>query len=399
MRIEQHGSATDAYRIFFPLGILLGVGGVSIWPLYYFGATSGYSGRAHMFVQADCFLYAFIAGFLWTAIPRFTGTSAPSRVAQFGLAGTLLAVAITFEAQAFAAGHLLFVIAHLTLIAVVMRRFLRRKFPPPPTFALAGAGLLSGLIGAAINAGVAWESIDPNWDMAGRRTLTEGMVLLLVLGVGGFLGPRLLGFAQLPGLQIVGRPADQSRPPFMVRHGVRVYAAAGFVMLASVLLEYGFAWPMMAWLRAATATGLIASSIRPWRLPAARTTLAWCVWLAHWLIIAGLWLAAAAPRYRIDLLHIVFMGGFTLLILAVGTRVVLSHGNHGLAEEQRSWPLRIGLMTGLIAILARVAAPFVPNSYFSHLAWAALFWMCGIVFWGAYLYRRIRIREPKGADR
>ena len=56
MPAEQHGSATDAYRIFFPLGILLGVAGVAIWPLYYFGATSGYSGRSHMFVQAECFL-------------------------------------------------------------------------------------------------------------------------------------------------------------------------------------------------------------------------------------------------------------------------------------------------------------------------------------------------------
>jgi uncharacterized protein involved in response to NO len=343
-----------------------------------------------MFVQADCFLYAFIVGFLWTAIPRFTGTSAPPRAVQYGLAGTLLAVAICFEAQVFAVGHLLFVIAHLTFIAIVIRRFLHRQFPPPPTFALVGAGVVSGLIGAIINASVAWEWIDPRWDMVGRRTLTEGMVLLLVLGVGGFLGPRLLGFAQLPNFQTMGQLANQSRPPFMVRHGTKVYASAGVLMLASVVLEYSFGWPMMAWLRAAIGTLLIASSIQPWRLPAARTTLAWCVWLAHWLLIAGLWIAAGVPKYRIDFLHIMFMGGFTLLILAVGTRVVLSHGNYALAEERKSWPLRIGLTTGLIALLARSAAPFTPNSYFSHLAWAALFWMCGIVFWGIYLYRRIR---------
>ena len=390
MRIEHHASATDAYRIFFPLGILLGVAGVSIWPLYYFGAASGYSGRAHMFVQADCFLYAFVVGFLWTAIPRFTGSNAPSRVVQYGLAGTLLAVAICFEAQIFAVGHVLFVVAHLTFIAVVMRCFLRRKFPPPPTFALVGAGILSGLIGAIVNAGIAWGWIDPGWDLVGRRMLTEGMVLLLVLGVGGFLGPRLLGFAQLPDFQTIGQPAEQSRPPFMVRHGAKVYAICGVLMLASVLLEYSVRLPTMAWFRAAMGTVLIASSIRPWRLPAVRTTLAWCVWLAHWFLIAGLWIAASVPKYRIDLLHIMFMGGFTLLILAVSTRVVLSHGSYLLAEEKKSWPLRIGLITGLIALLARTAAPFVPNSYFSHLAWAGLFWISGILFWGIYLYRRIR---------
>jgi len=84
--MEIHGKPTDPYRILFPLGILLGVMGVSIWPLYYFGITEGYSGRAHAFVQTDGFLYAFIAGFLLTAIPRFTGTEAPSRRIQYALA-------------------------------------------------------------------------------------------------------------------------------------------------------------------------------------------------------------------------------------------------------------------------------------------------------------------------
>jgi uncharacterized protein involved in response to NO len=72
--METHGASSDPYRIFFPLGIALGAAGVSIWLLYYYGLTEGYSGRAHAFVQTDGFLYAFIAGFLLTAIPRFTGT-------------------------------------------------------------------------------------------------------------------------------------------------------------------------------------------------------------------------------------------------------------------------------------------------------------------------------------
>ena len=65
--MELHGKPTDAYRIFFPLGIVLGAAGVSIWPLYYYGFTEGYSGRAHALVQSEGFLYAFIAGFLLTA--------------------------------------------------------------------------------------------------------------------------------------------------------------------------------------------------------------------------------------------------------------------------------------------------------------------------------------------
>src|SRR5580765_7169482 len=144
MRSIPHGNPTDAYRIFFPLGILLGIAGVLIWPLYYFRFTEGYSGRAHMFVQADGFLYAFVVGFLWTAIPRFTGTRAPSRAIQYALAALLVVIAVSFELQWFITAHVLFVIAHVTTIVVIAQRFVRRQFPPPPTFALVGSGLLCG---------------------------------------------------------------------------------------------------------------------------------------------------------------------------------------------------------------------------------------------------------------
>jgi hypothetical protein len=207
--MAQHGKPTDPYRILFPLGIVLGAAGVSIWPLYHYGVTAGYSGRAHAFAQTNGFLYAFIAGFL--------------------------------------------------------------------------------------------------------LTVTEGMVLLLVLGIGGFLGPRLLGFAALPKFGVV---RETTAPPI---NRILFYKVAGLAVLLSVISQYGFAFPGMAFVRAAAATAVILSTIQPRRFPAVRTTLAWCVWTAHWLVVLSLWLVAIAPRYQIDLLHVMFIGGFTLLILAVGT--------------------------------------------------------------------------------
>src|SRR4026209_2807665 len=180
---EPHGNPTDPYRIFFPLGILMGIAGVSIWPLYYWGVLSGYNGRSHAFVQTDCFLYAFIVGFLWTALPKFTGTSTPSRATQYFVACLLIANVAAFELQYFLAGHLIFVAAHLTVVVVAARRFLQRQHPPPETFVLVGFGLLSGMIGAILEAGIAWEWIPPGLDVLGTRLLTEGMVLLLVLGI------------------------------------------------------------------------------------------------------------------------------------------------------------------------------------------------------------------------
>ena len=385
--MNQHGQPTDPYRIFFPLGIILGAIGVSIWPLYYYGVTEGYSGRAHAFVQTDGFIYAFIVGFLLTAIPRFTGTQPPSRRVQYVLAATIAVCALAFEFQLFIAGQTMFVIAHFMLITLAFRRYRGRQQDPPETFSLVGLGLLSGTLAALINAGIAWNIVGPFWDPLGKRLLTEGMVLLLVLGIGGFLGPRLLGFAQLPQFTNTQRGIEQpgsSKAPF--------YTIAGLVILFSLIAEYGFGLSAMAFVRAAAASIVILATVQPWRLPDVRTTLSWCVWFAHWFVILAVWIVAIVPRYRIDLLHILFIAGFTLLILAVGTRVTLSHGGYALAKERRSWPLRIGISTGLIAMLARVGAPFSGLTYFAHLAWAAILWIGGMLFWGSYLVHLIRRR-------
>lgn len=368
----------------------MGIGGVSIWPLFHWGVTADYSGQAHAFVQTNCFLFAFITGFLWTAVPRFTGTNVPGRAVQYFLAALLMAQLIAFELYYFTAGHLLFVMAHLTFAAMIAASFVRRRHPPPETFVFVGLGVLAGLAAAFVNAGIALTWIQPGWSLLGRRMLTEGMVLLLVLGVGGFLGPRLLGFAQLPNFQNFNKPVLPTTS--RVKWQGLFYAACALMLLSTLVVEYGWGYTSMTWVRAAAATAVVAVTVRPWQLPLTRSTLAWCVWTAYWLLVASLWLVAIFEARHVDYLHVMFMGGFTLLILAVGTRVVLSHGGHGAAEERRSWPLRIGMVATMIAMSARltVLVASTPNSYFSHLAWAAILWIAGVGFWGAYLFRRIR---------
>jgi len=389
-----HGTPTDPYRIFFPLGVLMGIAGVSIWPLFYWGLTEGYSGRAHAFVQANCFLYAFIAGFLWTAIPRFTGTTAPGRAIQYLLAAILVAELVAFESYSFTAGHFLFLAAHALLLAIVVKCVLQRQHPPPETFVLVGLALVTGLAAALINVGMAMGWIWGGLDLLGKRLLTEGMVLLLVLGIGGFLGPRLLGFAQLPNFQNLEKLSNSRSVPRIVNWRGRVNGISGVLLLASVVVEYGWHGPLAdlaVWARAAIATAVVAVNLQPWRLPETRTTLSWCVWMAHWFLLAGLWLVAIFPNRHVDFLHVLFMGAFTLLILAVGTRVVLSHGGYALTEERRSWPLRIAVVASLIGMSARLSVIVVPTQslYFMHLAWAGVLWIVGMGLWGIYLTRRI----------
>jgi len=394
-QIASGGTLKEPYRIFFPLGIAIGVAGVAIWPLYYFAITSGYSGRAHAFIQIEGFIYSFVAGFLLTAIPRFTGTEAPGRRVQLVLAALILTGAVAFDLVSERVGHLAFLAAHAIVVTVAARRFVHRRNPPPETFSLVGVGLLAGGIAAVLNAGIAWQVFDPAFEVLGKRLLTEGMVLLLALGVGGFLGPRLTGFAELPNFQQIGPPSRADVVPRIARNRSPAFAVVGLGILASVIAEYGFAWRGMAMLRAVLASAVIVHTIRPWRLPVTRTTLAWCVWTAMLLLTVGLWASALAPSYRVDALHIVFLGGFTLLILAVGMRVTLSHGGHSLAAEKRSWVLRFGAATVLVAMLARLGAPFAPQTYFAHLAIAALLWIAGLCAWGSYLIRLLARPQPR----
>jgi uncharacterized protein involved in response to NO len=370
----------DPYRLFFPLGLVFGIAGVAIWPLYSSGLTATYSGRAHALVQTYGFLYAFIAGFLLTAVPRFTGTQVPSKAAQCVLAAILTLSVVTSELRSFAVGTTAFVAVHAMLLAMIATRFARRTQKPPPTFSLIGLALIAGAAGAVINAGVAWELVPASLDVLGRRMLTEGMVMLLVLGVGGFLGPRLLGFAALPK---PGAPIAAAGDP-------RMSSIAGLVVLVALVAEYAFDLGWTAYLRAAAISPFLIGTLRLWRRPVIRTTLSWTIWIACWLIALGVWAIAAFPKYRPDFLHVVFVGGFSLLILAIGTRVTLSHGGHDLSAEKRSWPLRIGLTLVLVAALARIGAPFAPNTYFSHLMWASLCWIAGMICWGGYIVSRIR---------
>lgn len=361
----------------------MGFAGLLIWPLVYLGILQGYWGLSHAFLQSNGFLFCYIAGFLLTALPRFTGTENPSIGSQLALAATVVIGAVALESQSDRIAHTAFVAGYLIFFVLVVARFLKRDRKPPETFSLIGIGVFAGFLGSVLNALAAYGVPIDGWALAGKRLPTEGMTLLLVLGVGGFLGPRLLGFEKLSLVNIGGLP-QPAKQHLSLR---MIYLVLGVVILLSIPLEYGLGLTWMHAIRVLAASAVIALSLEPWRLPRAKTTLAWCVWVAVQLTWMGLWLAVIFPAYRVDMLHVLFIGGFTLLILAVGMRVTLSHGGHGLEPERKNWPLRLGLILGMIAVLSRVGAPFSPASYSEHLALASIFLMIALAIWGWRILR------------
>ncbi len=119
---------------------------------------------------------------------------------------------------------------------------------------------------------------------------------------------------------------------------------------------------------------LVARLDRPPTLPGLHRLL---VWLGAWLVPVGFWIAALVPRQRGAALHVLFVGGFAQLALAVATHVVLSHG--GRAERLSQSPPALRAMAVLLA--AAFAARLLAGVDLAHVAsWLAI---AGAAFIGA----------------
>jgi len=126
-------------------------------------------------------------------------------------------------------------------------------------------------------------------------------------------------------------------------------------------------------LRASAATVILLLVWKLPRRPGRRELPAWGVWVSGWLILIGLWVAALLPSRAMAGLHLVFIGGFGLLTIGVGTRVVVMHGGHPPAAERLV--LGAGVAVALAgALIARVASDFVPALGNGLLTSSALLW-------------------------
>jgi uncharacterized protein involved in response to NO len=182
----------EPFRIFFPAGILLGIAGVSLWPLYYAGLIEAYPATAHARLMIEGFMASFIIAFLGTAGPRITSTSPFSRSEVVAiLTLDLLAAGLHFG-DSHRAGDALFVCCIALFVFSIGKRFVRRKDSPSPNFVLVALGLVSGIAGAALLAYSETAQYSRAYQF-GSVLLNEVFVLLPVLGVAPFFIRRFLG--------------------------------------------------------------------------------------------------------------------------------------------------------------------------------------------------------------
>lgn len=374
---------SEPFRLFFPLGVLLGWVGVGHWLLYAIGVADSYSCVRHGLLQTQAFLMAFAMGFLWTALPRRLSAPAASSL-EIGLATTaLVATTVLLVADRWVLAEFGYLALFGMLLQFAVRRFANGSAHrrPPAAFVLVALGAAQGIAGATlIVARLSFEA--PAWTTSfGALLVEQGVFLCFVMGIGGLVLPLMGGAAP---------PADLGSSPRETWKAFG-YLALGLTLFASLVAEQLGAPREGQIVRGLTVAVGLGIGGGAWRLPAKPGLHRRLVWLAAWLTPTGLLVAGLFPDYRVPALHILFIGGFSLMTFGVATHVSLSHigsGEAALGSPRWVMALAVGIV---LAMMARVAAD-MSETYFQHLGWAAALWMTSSAIWLACLAPRLARR-------
>ncbi|OGG44241.1 MAG: hypothetical protein A3F84_09605 [Candidatus Handelsmanbacteria bacterium RIFCSPLOWO2_12_FULL_64_10] len=337
---------------------------------YEVGWTEQYSCFYHGLVQIQGFQACFVVGFLMTALPKFLEAPGARPYELFLNFGLVLSSLIGLMIGNWTVAELGFVALILHTVLFATRRLRRRKDLPPDEFVFIPFGLLCALTGGLMLLGQATVE-------TGRRLVEQGMMLFMIMAVGGFLVPRLLGLPRMPGAETR-------------RTRMTLYLIAGGILLLSFAVESAASGPAGRLLRAAVVSLYFFGALRVHRLPRRKMWHVRLLYLSLYLVLSGLWLSGLFPDYEVVALHVTFVGGFSLMTLCIGARVVVSHcGFESLWERNIAAVVILGVCF-LAALGLRVGADLYPDAYFLLLALAAGFWVAGAAVWGGYFAPKMR---------
>jgi uncharacterized protein involved in response to NO len=372
----------DPWRLFFPLGLLLAWAGVLEWLLYALGLVEAYPATFHATVQIQGFMTCMAFGFLYTFVPRRTATPEPGALQLAASAAAPVAAALAAWGGHLAVAEAFWLAGLAATAAFVLRRVLASAGAArvPGVFIWVPAGLVAAALGAALVAvaAVLGPQEEPSLWRVGRGLLLQGFVTALVVGVGGTMIPTLT------------RGATAPAPPAGPLAGRTAQAVAAALFLATFPLEeYGPARGALA-LRALVCGAVLVSTARLWRPPTLPGLHRRVIWLSAWLLPTGYAVAAALPELRTAALHLVFLGSFAAMALAVSLHVALSHGGTPGALTRTAWATRAMALLLAVALACRVAAGADPARLKPWLGAAAAAFLLATAAWGVLLRRALR---------
>jgi uncharacterized protein involved in response to NO len=382
----------EPFRIFFPLGILVSVVGVCLWPLLYFGWLPYYPGVSHTRLMMGGFIGAFALGFLGTALPRMMTAPHLRGWELLVLLAAYLVAMVAYGCNQGLLGDaaLLFLLAFF-FVSMTVRLVWLRQDVPPPGFVLVLLGWLAAMGGLLV---FLLEG-DPELVLTGVRhrmaglLFYQGFILLPILGIGAFLFPRFMGLKTL-------HMFDESRslPPGWGKKGLFALAT-GLVVILSFWMEAAGWMKVAGFVRFAAAAWYLWLDVPVFRKANESGTLAFGVRAGLLLLILAFPAAAFFPSYRIGMEHVVFISGFGLIAIMIASRVTLGHSGHADKFTKKLNVMRVVIAAILMAMMTRVVAEFVPSIRVSHLGYAAASWALGVLLWLIWTGRKFLEEEEE----
>lgn len=372
------------YRIFFPLGLAAGLLGVGHWLFWSVGWLKESNSLYHALMQVQGFLACFVIGFLMTALPRFLGTFT-ANTAELLIPWCLeLAVIVSLLVKEFAAAEICFLLTLGFTVIFLARRFPHRTKNPPASFLLIAFGLLQAFMGPILILASRFGASSATQMEIGRQMLQVGFLLCLVLGIAGYLAPFLMGYASDPSCDPHVSSVRGAGWKALLFHGLGGALIAGSFFGASERAAH--AGSIIRAIVALLHLILFAKIARPIRKKQAYV---YFFWTACWMVGLGLAVVALWPDWRLAGLHILFIGGFSLMIFSFGLLVVLSHGAQADLLNTRLIPLKMVGISVLAAMGMRVMADFDAwhNRLWLHMASGT--WVLAATLWLIYVFPKL----------
>jgi len=362
----------EPYRLFFPVGIIYLLWGALVW-LPQIWNPGDYPVLAHRYLMLNGFVSSFIAGFLMTAVPKFSKSFGARlfEILPFFLI-TMLGVFFSYQNQE----QLVSVISScqaLIILFFLFTRIFKRQENPPYSFIFIFVGLILWLVAAMSGIFVDSEVME--------RVHYEGAIAAIILGVGSRLIPGILGHVEIVSAQrkMYERPVSllATVPPIF------------FLLIFSFVLSYLAPDQWGSLVRAIVVMTIGMKYWLLWKAPKEQTTFTWSLWLAGWLFMMSFVLRASWQEGSIHAGHSFFITGIVLFCLLIGTRVLQSHGPKVKALENSKILYGVSLLI-ILSAATRVTAVLVPEQYFKHLGFSALLLVCAVILWSFKYLRYVR---------
>ncbi len=371
--------AAEPYRVFFASGAVWSIIGVSLWPLFYAQKLGFYPNLVHARLMIEAFGGAFVVGFLGTAGPRMATAPKLTPLELLWLFALHQASAVSHLRLQHVWGDGFFIaLLSSLLLCLVIRVVKFRKEAPPPQMLLALTGLVCGITGAALQ----MMPSDPERFRLANLLLYQGLLLPPVLGIGSFVFPRMLG-------------GDFGEPKTAAQSKTKLIRAvtAAMLLVGSFLLEaYGQVTLGYA-VRGIVAACYLLVEVS-WKTQQAGSLTTGLFW-ALGLGLLGISLSPFFYAQHVSIEHLLYIGGFGLLILIVASRVLFGHSGDLDGFFVKSKWVRFLVFLAVLTATTRATPAWVPSTTVSHHIYAAWTWGVLALLWLIWHRRRFVKREEE----